>query len=155
MSKIFTKKNIENFILSETKGYYVINKKDMTLKEDIKGDAYVTPSTTGTSSSIAKDINTTRTENPNASTYVVNPTDYNSSTVYDVPYLNIDAANTMDSEKQIRSFTTNPRLNSIINKGDANVKVHLRNGVDREYLNKLREGSVQFTKKEINEMFKK
>ena len=61
----------------------------------------------------------------------------------------------MDAEKQIRSFTTNPRLNSIINKGDANVKVHLRNGVDREYLNKLREGSVQFTKKEINEMFKK
>lgn len=155
MSKLFTKKNIENYIMTETKGYYVLNKKDIVLKEGVGGDAYVEPSTTGSSSSLANDINKTQTENPNADTYVVNPNDYNASRTDDIPDLNIDADNAMDAEKQIRSFNTNPRFNSIINNGDANVKVHLRSGVEREHLNKLREGSVPFTKKEIMEMLKK
>lgn len=155
MKKIFTKKNIENYILSETKGYYVLNKKDIILKEGVDGDAYVEPSNkTSSSSSLANDINKTRTENPNADTFVVNPTDYNSSQSNNVPDLNIDADNAMDAEKQIKNFNTNPKFSSIINQGDANVKVHLRNGVDKEHLNKLRESSISFTKKEIMQMLK-
>ena len=49
----------------------------------------------------------------------------------------------------------NPAVKNLMGKTNVNAKIHLRNGVDREHLNKLREGSVPFTKKEIKEMFKK
>lgn len=147
MAKLFSKKYIDNYILSETKGYYILNKSDLLLREDLRGDAYVEPSTTGSSSSLSNDLNKTRTQSPNADSYVVNPTDYNSTSTDDVPDLNIDADNSVDAEKQIKSLNTNPRMNSIINHGDANIKVRFR-----EHLERLRESSVPFSKKEIMEM---
>ena len=150
MSRLYSKKYIDNYILSETKGYYILNKDELILREDLRGDAYVEPSTTGTSSSLSNDLNKTRTQNPNADSYVVNPTDYNATKTDDVPDLNIDAENSVDAEKQIKSLNTNPRMSSIINHGDANIKVRFR-----EHLERLRESSVPFTKKEIIEMLKK
>ena len=149
MSRLYSKKYIDNYILSETKGYYILNKDELILREDLRGDAYVEPSTIGTSSSLSTDLNKTRIENPNADSYVVNPTDYNATKTDDVPDLNIDAQNSMDAEKQIKNLNTNPRMSSIINHGDANVKVHFRENLDR-----LRESSVSFSKKEISEMLK-
>ena len=49
----------------------------------------------------------------------------------------------------------NPAVKNLMSRTNVKAKVHLRNGVDKEHLNKLREGSVPFTKKEIKKMFKK
>ena len=52
-------------------------------------------------------------------------------------------------------MTKNPAVRNLMNHTNVNAKINLRNGVDREHLNKLREGSIPFTKKEIREMFKR
>jgi hypothetical protein len=154
MSKIFSKKDINNIILKETKGYYILNKSDLKLNEDTK-NSYVEPSSTNSSTSLASDLAKTKSENPQDDTFIVNTNNYDSNQNNNSVNLDVTGRNAQDAANNLRNTMKNPAVKNLMGKTNVNAKIHLRNGVDREHLNKLREGSVPFTKKEIKEMFKK
>jgi hypothetical protein len=154
MSKIFSKKDINNIILKETKGYYILNKSDLKLNEDTK-NSYVEPSSTNSSTSLASDLAKTKSENPQDDTFIVNTNNYDTNQNNNSVNLDVTGRNAQDAANNLRNTMKNPAVKNLMGKTNVNAKIHLRNGVDREHLNKLREGSVPFTKKEIKEMFKK
>ena len=155
MSKIFSKKDINNIILKETKGYYILNKSDLKLNEDNNRNSYVEPSSTNSSTSLASDLAKTKSENPQDDTFVVNTNNYDTNQNNNSVNLDVTGRNAQDAANNLRNTMKNPAVKNLMGKTNVNAKIHLRNGVDREHLNKLREGSVPFTKKEIKEMFKK
>ena len=155
MSKIFSKKDINNIILKETKGYYILNKSDLKLKEDNNSNSYVEPSSTNSSTSLASDLAKTKSENPQDDTFIVNTNNYDTNQNNNSVNLDVTGRNAQDAANNLRNTMKNPAVKNLMGKTNVNAKIHLRNGVDREHLNKLREGSVPFTKKEIKEMFKK
>jgi hypothetical protein len=154
MSKVFSKKDINNIILKETKGYYILNKSDLKLNEDTK-NSYVEPSSTNSSTSLASDLAKTKSENPQDDTFIVNTNNYDTNQNNNSVNLDVTGRNAQDAANNLRNTMKNPAVKNLMGKTNVNAKIHLRNGVDREHLNKLREGSVPFTKKEIKEMFKK
>ena len=155
MSKIFSKKDINNIILKETKGYYILNKSDLKLNEDNNRNSYVEPSSTNSSTSLANDLAKTKSENPQDDTFIVNTNNYDTNQNNNSVNLDVTGRNAQDAANNLRNTMKNPAVKNLMGKTNVNAKIHLRNGVDREHLNKLREGSVPFTKKEIKEMFKK
>ena len=155
MSKIFSKKDINNIILKETKGYYILNKSDLKLNEDNNRNSYVEPSSTNSSTSQASDLAKTKSENPQDETFIVNTNNYDTNQNNNSVNLDVTGRNAQDAANNLRNTMKNPAVKNLMGKTNVNAKIHLRNGVDREHLNKLREGSVPFTKKEIKEMFKK
>lgn len=155
MSKIFSKKDINNIILKETKGYYILNKSDLKLNEDNNRNSYVEPSSTNSSTSLASDLAKTKSENPQDDTFIVNTNNYDTNQNNNSVNLDVTGRNAQDAANNLRNTMKNPAVKNLMGKTNVNAKIHLRNGVDREHLNKLREGSVPFTKKEIKEMFKK
>lgn len=155
MSKVFSKKDINNIILKETKGYYILNKSDLKLNEDNNRNSYVEPSSTNSSSSLASDLAKTKSENPQDDTFIVNTNNYDTNQNNNSVNLDVTGRNAQDAANNLRNTMKNPAVKNLMGKTNVNAKIHLRNGVDREHLNKLREGSVPFTKKEIKEMFKK
>lgn len=155
MSKVFSKKDINNIILKETKGYYILNKSDLKLNEDNNRNSYVEPSSTNSSTSLASDLAKTKSENPQDDTFIVNTNNYDTNQNNNSVNLDVTGRNAQDAANNLRNTMKNPAVKNLMGKTNVNAKIHLRNGVDREHLNKLREGSVPFTKKEIKEMFKK
>jgi hypothetical protein len=153
MSKIFSKKDINNIILKETKGYYILNKSDLKLNED-NSNAFVEPSSDSISS-LSSDLSKTKSENPTDDQFIVNANSYDGNSSNNSVTLDVQGDNPTDATKNFQTITRNPAVRNLMNNTNVNAKIHLRNGVDREHLNKLREGSVPFTKKEIKEMFKK
>lgn len=155
MSKLFSKKDINNLILRETKGYYIVNKKDLKLNEENdNSNAYVEPSSDNMSS-LSSDLTKTKTENPTDDTFIVNANSYDGDSSNNTVNLDVQGNNPQDATKNFQKLTKTPAVRSLMANTNVNAKIHLRNGVEREHLNKLREGSVPFTKKEIKEMLKK
>ena len=74
MNKVFSKKDINNMILKETKGYYILNKKDLKLNED-NSNAFVEPSSDSISS-LSSDLSRTKSENPTDDQFIVNANSY-------------------------------------------------------------------------------
>jgi hypothetical protein len=155
MSNIYSKKDINNIILRESKGYFILNKKDMLLKENNETNSYVEPSANSTASSLATDIANTQSKNPHDDTFVVDTSHYDSNQSNNSVSLDVSGRNAQDAAKNLQNTMKNPAVKNLMSRTNVKAKVHLRNGVDKEHLNKLREGSVPFTKKEIKKMFKK
>lgn len=153
MDKVFSKKDINNIILKETKGYYILNKKDLKLNEE-ESNAFVEPSSDSVSS-LSSDLAKTKSENPNDDNFIVNANSYDGNVSNNSVTLDVQGDNPTDATKNFQMMTKNPAVRNLMNHTNVNAKINLRNGVDREHLNKLREGSIPFTKKEIREMFKR
>ena len=149
MSKIFSKKDINNIILKETKGYYILNKSDLKLNED-NSNAFVEPSSDSISS-LSSDLAKTKSENPTDDQFIVNANSYDGNSSNNSVTLDVQGDNPTDATKNFQTMTRNPAVRNLMNHTNVNAKIHLRN----EGLERLRESSVPFTKKEIKEMFKK
>lgn len=150
MKKMFSKKNVENYILKETKGYFILKKNDLKLNEDIDGNAFVEPSSDNTSS-LASDLAKTRTENPTDDTFIVNANSYDGNSANNTVTLDVHGDNPQDATKKFQTMAKTPAVKNLMANTNVNAKIHLRN----EHLERLRESSVPFTKKEINEMLNK
>ena len=149
MSKVFSKKDINNIILKETKGYYILNKSDLKLNED-NSNAFVEPSSDSISS-LSSDLAKTKSENPTDDQFIVNANSYDGNSSNNSVTLDVQGDNPTDATKNFQTITRNPAVRNLMNHTNVNAKIHLRN----EELERLRESSVPFTKKEIKEMFKK
>ena len=149
MSKVFSKKDINNIILKETKGYYILNKSDLKLNED-NSNAFVEPSSDSISS-LSSDLARTKSENPTDDQFIVNANSYDGNSSNNSVTLDVQGENPTDATKNFQTITRNPAVRNLMNHTNVNAKIHLRN----EGLERLRESSVPFTKKEIKEMFKK
>ena len=149
MSKIFSKKDINNIILKETKGYYILNKSDLKLNEE-NSNAFVEPSSDSISS-LSSDLAKTKSENPTDDQFIVNANSYDGNSSNNSVTLDVQGDNPTDATKNFQTITRNPAVRNLMNHTNVNAKIHLRN----EGLERLRESSVPFTKKEIREMFKK
>ena len=149
MSKVFSKKDINNIILKETKGYYILNKSDLKLIED-NSNAFVEPSSDSISS-LSSDLARTKSENPTDDQFIVNANSYDGNSSNNSVTLDVQGENPTDATKNFQTITRNPAVRNLMNHTNVNAKIHLRN----EGLERLRESSVPFTKKEIKEMFKK
>lgn len=149
MNKVFSKKDINNMILKETKGYYILNKKDLKLNED-NSNAFVEPSSDSISS-LSSDLSRTKSENPTDDQFIVNANSYDGNSSNNSVTLDVQGDNPTDATKNFQTITRNPAVRNLMNHTNVNAKIHLRN----EELERLRESSVPFTKKEIKEMFKK
>lgn len=149
MNKVFSKKDINNMILKETKGYYILNKKDLKLNED-NSNAFVEPSSDSISS-LSSDLAKTKSENPTDDQFIVNANSYDGNSSNNSVTLDVQGDNPTDATKNFQTITRNPAVRNLMNHTNVNAKIHLRN----EELERLRESSVPFTKKEIKEMFKK
>ena len=152
MSKIFSKKDINNIILKETKGYYILNKKDLKLNENGRDNAYVEGSGNDMSN-MATDLRDAQTNNPTAKEFVVNANSYNGNSSNKSVTLNVQGDNPTDATKNFQQITRNPAVRNLMNHTNVNAKIDL--GRKDEGLDTLIESSVPFTKKEIREMFKK
>lgn len=128
----------------------IFNKKQLRLYEDnnnSQGTAYVEP-TSDNSSSLASDINKTKQENPTDSTFVFNANSYDGNKTNNTVTLDINANNAQDASQKFQTMKQNPQIKNLIAKGNVNARVNLKN----EQIERLRENSVSFTKKEIKEM---
>jgi len=148
MTKLFSKKYIDNYILSETKGYYILNKSDLYLREDLNnGNAYVEPSSDNVSS-LSSDLSKTKTENPTDDTFVVNANSYDGNSSNDTVTLDVHGSNPAEASQNFQRISRNPSVKNLMANTNVNAKIHLKN----ENIEKLRESSVPFSKKEIMEM---
>jgi GTPase SAR1 family protein len=130
----------------------IFSKKSLHLNEDnngSKGTAYVEPSSDSTSS-LATDINKTKQENPTDDTFVVNANSYDGNKSNNTVTLDINADNGQDATQQFTQMKQNPYVKNMIANGNVNARIHLKN----EQIERLRENSVVFSKKEIKDMLK-
>ncbi len=130
----------------------IFSKKSLHLNEDnnsSNGTAYVEPSSDNTSS-LATDINKTKQENPTDDTFIVNANSYDGNKSNNAVTLDITADNGQDATQQFTQMRQNPYVRNMIANGNVNARIHLKN----EQIERLRENSVSFTKKEIKDMLK-
>ena len=130
----------------------IFSKKNLHLNEDnnkSQGTAYVEPSSDNTSS-LASDINKTKQENPSDDTFIVNANSYDGNKSNNTVTFDITADNGQDATQQFTQMKQNPYMKNMIANGNVNARIHLRN----EHIERLRENSVSFTKKEIKDMLK-
>lgn len=130
----------------------IFSKKSLHLNEDNNGSngtAYVEPSSDNTSS-LASDINKTKQENPTDDTFIINANSYDGNKSNNTVTFDITADNGQDATQQFTQMKQNPYMKNMIANGNVNARIHLKN----EHIERLRENSVSFTKKEIKDMLK-
>lgn len=130
----------------------IFSKKNLHLNEDNNGSngtAYVEPSSDN-ASSLAADINKTKQENPTDDTFVLNANSYDGNKTNNTVTLDINAENGQDATQQFTQMRQNPYVKNMIANGNVNARIHLKN----EHIERLRENSVSFTKKEIKDLLK-
>lgn len=131
----------------------IFSKKHLHLNEDnngSKGTAYVEPSSDSTTS-LASDINKTKQENPTDDTFVFNTNAYDGNKTNNAITFDVHADNAQDASQQFQQMRQNPHVKNLMTNANVNARVHLRN----EQIERLRENSVTFSKKEIKEMLNK
>ena len=144
--KHYSKKEIDNLILKEQHGFYLLNKKDIVLKEDNYDKvASVQPTSTNhsSSSSLNADLNSAQRTNPGVKEFDVDAKDYDASQKNDSVRIDVNANNTREATQEIQKLQKNPQMKNMMN--NMNTKFHVR----------LKENSVSFSKKELNEMLQK
>lgn len=147
MARLFTKKYIDNLILMETRGCFAVNKDELVLREDMNGNAYVEPSSDSISS-LSSDISKTKSNNPTDSTFIVNANSYDGNSSNDTVTLDVHGNTPTEASQNFQKITRNPSVKNLMANTNVNAKIHLNN----ESVERLRESSVAFTKKEINEI---
>lgn len=154
MKEQYSKKEIEQLILKEQHGFYVLNKKDIVLKEDaMERVASVQPTTTNNSSSASlnSDLNDAQRANPGVDEFDIDASDYDTKQSNDSVKIDVNANNTREATQEIQNLQKNPQLRNVMN--NMNTKFHVR--IKENKIKKLKENSVSFSKKELNEMLNK
>ena len=144
--KIFTKKEIKNMVLDESKIYRVFEKKDLKLYED-DGNAYVEPSS-DSSSSLTGDLAKAKSKNPNDDEFIVNANSYDGDSSNNAITLDVVGNSPNDASTNFRKLTKQPGVRQLMANSNVNAKIHLKN----ENIEKIKENSIPFTKKELNEI---
>ena len=148
--KRYKKREIDNMIVSESRLFKVFEKKDLKLVED-DSNAYVEPSSNGISS-LASDLSKTKTENPTDDKFIVNMNSYDNNTSNNPITLDVNGNNPSDASKKLQQMTKQPGVKQLLNTNtNVNAKVHINN----ENIERLRESSVSFSKKELNNLLMK
>jgi hypothetical protein len=144
--KSFTKGEMKSMILSESSVYKIFEKKNLRLKESEK-NAYVTPSNNGINS-LSSDLSKSKSENPTDDNFVVDMNQYDNKSSNDNITLDISGKNPQDASRNIQTVMKNPHVKQLLNTSNVNANVHINN----ESIERLRESSVPFTKKELNNL---
>lgn len=147
--KTYKKKDIENMVVKESRLYKIFEKKDLRLVEDEK-NAYVEPSS-DSMSSLANDLSKTKTQNPTDNTFVVDMNSYDGNSGNNPVVLDVKGKNPADASKNINKLTQQPSVRQLMKNNNVTAKVHL----NTEAIQRLRETSVPFSKKELNKLLLK
>lgn len=143
----YTKKEIEKMMVSESRLFKVFEKRDLKLVED-DSNAYVEPSSDGISS-LASDLTKTKTENPTDDKFIVNMNSYDNKTSNNPITIDVNGDSPSDASKKLQQMTKQPGVKQLLNTNtNVNAKVHL----NKEHIERLRESSVSFSKKELNNL---
>lgn len=151
--KIFTKKEMDRMRINESQLYKIYEKKELVLHEDnSERVAAVQPTTNGNSStySLNSDLADSQRNNPGVNHFEIDGGDYDHKQTNDSVKFNINATNTTDATQEIQNLQKNPQLRNVMNNMDTKFHVHMK-----ENINKLRENSISFSKKEIREILNK
>lgn len=146
--KVYSKKDLDNMMVCESKVYRIFEKKDLTLNES--GNAYVEPSS-DSSSSLSKDLSKAKTKNPADNEFIVNTNSYDGDSSNNTVTLDVTGNTASDATKNYQQLTRQPNVRQLISKGNVNAKIHL----NKESIERLRENSIPFSKKELTEILKK
>lgn len=150
--KTYSKREINNMILTESMDCVIFEKKELQLREDTNSNSYVEPSSSSNGvSSLTNDLNKAKANNPHDEEFVVNASSYDTNQSNNNITLDITGNNANDASKKFQTLTKNPNVRNMIQKGNVNAKFHL----NKESLCRLRETSVPFSKKELQEMLKR
>ena len=146
----YTKNEIEKMMVSESRLFKVFEKRDLKLVED-DSNAYVEPSSDGISS-LASDLSKTKAENPTDDKFIVNMNSYDNNTSNNPITLDVNGNNPSDASKKLQQMTKQPGVKQLLNTNtNVNAKVH----INKENIERLRESSVAFSKKELNNLLMK
>lgn len=124
-------------------------KKDIKLKESSNGNAYVEPSSDSVSS-LSSDLNKAKSNNPTDNTFVLPANSYDNNTNNDTVTLDVTGNSPNEASKNFQKLTKNPNVRNLMSKTNVNAKIHLKN----EQIERLKEHSIGFTKKEIKNLLK-
>ena len=148
--KSFKKRDIERFVMCENFNTKIYKIHEIKLREDVENkNAYVEPTTNGSSTSMSGDIAKAKTNDPSASTLVTPLNNYDSNQSNNPISLDVKAATPNDAANKIKQITKNPAIKQLQSKTPVNANVHL------ESIDYLRENSVKFTKNELKDILKK
>lgn len=147
--KEFSKKDIKRMVVRENAVYKKYDKRDLVLGE---GNAFVTPTSSDSgSSNLGSDLSKAKSQNPTDKEFVFNTSSYDNNTSNDSITLDISAKTPTDAASKYNNMMKDPKVKSLVTKGNVLAKVNMTN----EELNRLRESSIKFTKKEFNNLFLK
>ena len=136
-------------VVKESHLYKIFEKQDLRLVEDEK-NAYVEPSS-DSMSSLATDLSKTKTQNPTDSEFVVNMNSYDGKSGNNPVVLDVQGKNPADASKNVQKLTKQPGVRQLMNTNNVTAKIHL----NTEAIQRLRETSVPFSKKELNKLLLK
>jgi hypothetical protein len=143
----FTKKQIAEMARKDSKKCIVYEKRDLKLQTE--GNAYVEPSS-DSASSIQGDLDKTKAKNPTDKEFVTNLNSYDGNSANNPVTIDVQGKTTADAAKNLQQTANRPEVRSLMSKGNVNAKIHLSN----ESLERLRENSVKFTKKEFKKFMR-
>lgn len=149
--KVYLKKDIDKIMnINENKNVKIFNKRDLMLKENNNGNAYVEGSNDN-SSSLSSDLSKAKSNNPNDTEFIVNANSYDGNSSNNTVTLDVTGNSPSDASKNFQKLTKQPSVRNLMNTTNVNAKVHLRN----ESIEKMKEEAIPFTKKELNNLLKK
>lgn len=137
--KKYTKRDIENIILSESKGCKIYKKKELKLKEDNETNkTYVDGS--GSPSDVSMAANKALTNSPTSDSAVVPMSNFDSKSGNNVNTVKASSNKPQDIKNAINSVKPGTNYNLEIPRNES--------------IDYLRNNSVSFTKKEIKKLLK-
>lgn len=143
----YTKNEIEKMMVSESRLFKVFEKRDLKLVEG-DGNAYVEPSS-NVISSLASDLSKTKTKNPTDNNFIVNMNSYDNNATNNPITLDVNGNSPSDASKKLQQMTKQPGVKQLLNtNSNINAKIH----INKEHIERLRESSVSFSKKELNNL---
>lgn len=146
--KLYSKSDIQQMTLFEGKIYKKYDKSNLILSEDNKS-AFVSPtSSNGSATSLSSDLSKSKTNNPGDKEFVFNPSSYDNDDNNDNITLDISASSPSDASAQYNKMLRNPQVKSLVKKGNVTAKVRM----ESRRISNLRESSIDFTKKEFNNL---
>jgi hypothetical protein len=125
----------------------VYEKRNLRLQTE--GNAYVEPSS-NTNSSLSSDLNKAKSKNPTDKEFVANLNSYDGNANNNPVTLDVQGKTTADAAKNLQQTTNRPEIRNLMNKGNVNAKIHISN----ESLERMREHSIPFTKKEFKQFLR-
>ena len=134
--------------LCEHDNFFIVPKSRLRLKEDNEKNAYVEPSSNNANiSTLSKDIDKTRQNDPNATELYIDWEDFDGNPKKDVE-INVQGKNSQEITQNIQNVLKDPNMKNVMKNGK--FKATLTCSIDYRRAN-----SIPFTKAELNEMLRR